>query len=283
MTFGENIRKYRTKLNLTQEDLAAKIGISGQAVSKWETNDSLPDTALLTGIADALGVSLDILFDRKTVTREAMTQSVFDYLRGGEEDKRTERMHNVLQAAAYTFMEEWGEDDEPCDDVPDYYFNTGTPLYYLCHHNDAAMGMFSMYPKFPFATFLQKPEGGYASLFTEEAVGYLGTLGDRDVMRCMTELLKREECLVETAVLLRDAGVDPAKEAEIFEKMKVFRRLLRCREIEINGTPRRMVEYNYRNAPVSMTALMTIVACARCATLPVGVTQSLTRPTKAIL
>ena len=40
MTFAENIKKYRTLRGLTQEELAAKVGVSGQAVSKWETKVS---------------------------------------------------------------------------------------------------------------------------------------------------------------------------------------------------------------------------------------------------
>ncbi len=282
MTFGENIRKYRTKLNLTQEDFASKIGISGQAVSKWETNDSLPDTAILPDVADALGVSLDQLFGRETVTREAMAQCLFDYLRGGERDKREERLYEVLQAAAYTFTEEWWEGNVYNNGVPAYYLRTDRDMF-LCHHSDTALGMFSLYPAFPFAMFLHEPKDGFASLFTEEAAGYLEALGDRDVLRCMTELLKRKKCLVETAVLLRDAGVDPAKEEEIFEKMKVFRYLLHCRKIEINGTPRRMVEYHYHNESQPLISLMTIVACARTATMPSSVTQSGVRPTKALL
>lgn len=287
MTFGENIRKYRMKRNLTQEELAEKIGISGQAVSKWETNDSLPDTALLPNVADTLGVSIDQLFGRETVSRDAMARCLFDYLRGGEKDKREERMHDVLQAAAYTFTEEWWEDNVYKDGVPGYYFRTdGNAI--LCHQSDTAMGMFSLYPNFPFAAFLEKPADGFASLFTEETAEYLELLGDRDVMRCMRELLKRKECLVETAVLLRDAGVAPEKEEEIFDKMKRFHRLLRCRKIEINGIPRRMVEYSYRNAPEWLIPMMLIAACARIATLPNGemglsVTQSGVRPTKAIL
>lgn len=40
MKLGENIRLYRTKLNLTQEALGEKVGVSAQAVSKWESEFS---------------------------------------------------------------------------------------------------------------------------------------------------------------------------------------------------------------------------------------------------
>lgn len=64
MTLGENIRKFRLLKKLTQEELAGKLRVSPQSVSKWERDESLPDTSMLPDIADSLGVSLDRLFSR---------------------------------------------------------------------------------------------------------------------------------------------------------------------------------------------------------------------------
>ena len=59
---GENIRQLRTELNLTQEQLAARLHCTAQAVSKWETGATAPDIAMLPLIAQALGVNIDALF-----------------------------------------------------------------------------------------------------------------------------------------------------------------------------------------------------------------------------
>jgi len=56
-----NISRYRKDLGLTQEALAAKLGITFQAVSKWETGQTMPDTALLPALARALHISVDKL------------------------------------------------------------------------------------------------------------------------------------------------------------------------------------------------------------------------------
>ena len=56
-----NISRYRKDLGLTQEALADKLGITFQAVSKWETGQTLPDTALLPSLARALNISVDKL------------------------------------------------------------------------------------------------------------------------------------------------------------------------------------------------------------------------------
>ena len=60
---GLNIAALRKKKGVTQEELAKYVGISAQAVSKWE-NGGVPDTELLPKIADFFEISIDRLFDR---------------------------------------------------------------------------------------------------------------------------------------------------------------------------------------------------------------------------
>ena len=62
MNIGNNIKQLRQRLNLTQEQVALKLGVSYQAVSKWENNANTPDISLLPEIADLFGVSIDSLF-----------------------------------------------------------------------------------------------------------------------------------------------------------------------------------------------------------------------------
>ena len=63
MNIGAKIKQLRSKAGLTQEQLAERLGISGQAVSKWETSVTMPDICLLPALAGELGVSIDELFD----------------------------------------------------------------------------------------------------------------------------------------------------------------------------------------------------------------------------
>lgn len=61
MNIGNNIAVLRKKKGITQEELSNELGVSAQAVSKWENNSSCPDVSLLTKIADYFGVSVDAL------------------------------------------------------------------------------------------------------------------------------------------------------------------------------------------------------------------------------
>ncbi len=65
MNFAEIIVRSRKALGLTQEGLAQKLGVTNQAVSKWESGQSCPDLALLPQIADLFGITIDELFGRE--------------------------------------------------------------------------------------------------------------------------------------------------------------------------------------------------------------------------
>ena len=59
--FKDNLVQLRKAHEMTQEDLAEKIGVSRQSVAKWESGDSLPDIDRCRSIAEIFGVSLDDL------------------------------------------------------------------------------------------------------------------------------------------------------------------------------------------------------------------------------
>ena len=61
-SMGSVIRRLRMERDWTQEDLAARLGVSGQAVSKWETGQSLPDISQVPTLARTFGVTTDELF-----------------------------------------------------------------------------------------------------------------------------------------------------------------------------------------------------------------------------
>lgn len=63
-TFGQRFQRLRKAANFTQEDVAKRLNISAQAVSKWENDISAPDISALTDIADMFGVTTDVLLGK---------------------------------------------------------------------------------------------------------------------------------------------------------------------------------------------------------------------------
>lgn len=68
MTLGKQIAQNRKRLGLTQDALAEKLGVTAQAVSKWENDQSCPDITTLPKLADLFGVSVDELLGRQQQT-----------------------------------------------------------------------------------------------------------------------------------------------------------------------------------------------------------------------
>lgn len=85
MTLGEKLKNSRKSAGLTQEQLADKLMVSRQAVTKWESDRGIPDIENLKAISQLLNVSVDYLIDdskkiNTSVIRESVTLS--DYGKG---------------------------------------------------------------------------------------------------------------------------------------------------------------------------------------------------------
>ena len=73
-TLGKRIVHNRKKLGLTQDQLAEQLGITAQAVSKWENDQTCPDITMLPKLADIFGISTDALLGHGTDTVYAPTE-----------------------------------------------------------------------------------------------------------------------------------------------------------------------------------------------------------------
>lgn len=76
MTIGEKIKILRKAKGISQESLAQALGVTFQAVSKWETNVTTPDVGLIPAVASFFGVSIDELFDYNIFENERKIDSI---------------------------------------------------------------------------------------------------------------------------------------------------------------------------------------------------------------
>ena len=67
---GKFIAKLRKQKNMTQQELAKKLGVTDRAISKWENGRGLPDYSLLQNLCDALSVSINELFSGEKISKE---------------------------------------------------------------------------------------------------------------------------------------------------------------------------------------------------------------------
>lgn len=97
----ERISQLRKQNGMTQEQLAGRLGITSQAVSKWENEQSCPDVSLLPVIADLFGISMDELFGRTAKTIDLRSGLIAEYLfHGNARDSSGNGHHGTVVGAA---------------------------------------------------------------------------------------------------------------------------------------------------------------------------------------
>ena len=70
LKIGENLKRLRREKDLTQEELAAHLGISFQAISKWERGESYPDITILPALSNYFKITIDELVGMEEIKRE---------------------------------------------------------------------------------------------------------------------------------------------------------------------------------------------------------------------
>lgn len=76
MTFGEIFKENRKRLSLTQEEIALRLMVTPQAVSKWETNQGSPDISLLIPISEEFGITVDELLGKSKKSSEEIKEEL---------------------------------------------------------------------------------------------------------------------------------------------------------------------------------------------------------------
>lgn len=110
MELGNQIRKYRTELKLSQDDLADKVYVTRQTISNWENDRNYPDIRSLVLLSNVFGISLDILVkgDLEQMKDEIKTEDIRKF-------QRDSRVYGILLAGQIAlpmpllyYLKAWG-------------------------------------------------------------------------------------------------------------------------------------------------------------------------------
>ncbi len=94
MQVGKVIRKYRKDKNMTQEEMAKRLGVTAPAVNKWENDNSFPDISLLPPIARLLNISIDTLLSYENELSDVEANRL---LEEANDRLKTEALDDVFQ------------------------------------------------------------------------------------------------------------------------------------------------------------------------------------------
>ena len=110
-SISEKISELRKSRSLTQEQLGAELGVSNQAVSKWEKGESMPDIMLLPKLCAILGISIDSLFEMSENTIN--NNIISDFCRHAEVNGKSSVLINafsrIFNNAGKSSKENWVE------------------------------------------------------------------------------------------------------------------------------------------------------------------------------
>ncbi len=99
---GRFIAECRKKVNLTQMQLAEKLGITDRAVSKWETGKSLPDSSVMLELCDILKISVNELLSGEKISMENSNQKNEQLLL--DMAKETEQKNKIIWTSMWVIM-----------------------------------------------------------------------------------------------------------------------------------------------------------------------------------
>lgn len=101
LKIGENIKTFRTQKNITQEELATYLGVTPQAVSRWESQNGYPDIEIIPSIADFFSVGTDELFGLNKEDKDARKAEINkDIVRMCHDDHSEESVNKIRQYVA---------------------------------------------------------------------------------------------------------------------------------------------------------------------------------------
>ena len=114
MTLASSIRYYRELNNMYQSDLGKALGISAQAVSKWELGKAEPDSACINKMCELFGITADQLLGRSVASQEddffkSSTENIRIIARGMSK-LSDEEQWRLLQLAKVAFPNAFPED-----------------------------------------------------------------------------------------------------------------------------------------------------------------------------
>lgn len=166
VTIGKKIQELRKQQHITQEELGKAVGVSTQAVSKWECGGT-PDTELLPLIADYFHVSIDYLYGRTLAEETNLEEYVFQQIHKLPLKKRVEEAYHVI----FTLMNACSE----IDDISVVMQSEKMEMYHKKEMDfqyematDHVIALMSFMDHLPYAVFMPEPENGNLDMLLSE-------------------------------------------------------------------------------------------------------------------
>ena len=234
MSLSSNIKSLRLEKNLTQEQLATKLGVSAQAVSKWETSETYPDGALLVPLANELEVSLDEIFGNDSVTMADISSKIVKLIHATEANERFNVARDIGWQIERGLFNCRMEIEKKYD--PNEIKNQKNASYIL---DDNGFTIVSNGIE-PFFSVFPEPADGYGHFLSDkdDLQKIFAALSHTDTLNALIYLYHRTENYVfESSVLAKDCNIPSDRVESVFDDLLLLK-VIRKQALTINGEER---------------------------------------------
>ena len=254
---GKQIATMRKEKGIKQEELANYVGVSTQAVSKWE-NGGVPDTELLPKIADFFSVSVDSLFGRNVTDHSSLRAALFKIVEETPKEEQFKAVFNYcwdLERALFIHRSR-SKNGLPEDGSIEDYEETldKDSQHYSSIMTDNGFTRMGIANRIQYFLLVPEIKDTDAALFNKvDYTEFFKDISDRDVFDACVFLNKRESKKAFTErLLVNKLGIDEKKIAHIIAILEKYNLLYKT-QIEMDDEVQTV--YNFRPTP-SFVALL---------------------------
>ena len=234
MSLSANIKRLRLEKDMTQEQLATKLGVSAQAVSKWETSETYPDGALLVPLANELEVSLDELFGNESVTMADISSKIVKLIHATEANERFNVARDIGWQIERGLFNCRMEIEKKYD--PNEIKNQKNASYIL---DDNGFTIVSNGIE-PFFSVFPQPAEGYGHFLNDkdDLQKIFAALSHTDTMNALIYLYhKAENYVFESSVLAKDCDIPSDRMEAVLDDLLLLK-IMWKQNLTINGEER---------------------------------------------
>ncbi len=247
-TLGTTIAKLRRERQIKQEELANFVGVSVQAVSKWE-NGGMPDTELLPKIADFFHISIDTLFARDVIATGSLWNTVFEAVHSVPAEEEMDKVMEICMLLVNALST-----DDPKEEPSELSLDEETTAVLLSVRNGQGVSVahkstlssyFLHLPPFSDTDAVLFRNKNYPALFRD--------LADESFFEAVRFLMTRESHRSFSPKLLtRQLGFSDELAETVLEKLANYH-LISKETVEMDDEQITMYKYNHS---ISFTAML---------------------------
>ena len=234
---GSTILKLRKEKNITQEELAQIVGVTNQAVSKWERSGGCPDVELLPLIADYFNVSIDMLFGRNIHDYSDIATEAAKYIQSIEHDSKFKAAMEhcwVIERALFKSNIKYFAKDETLENLNKRDSYKEHEIYSQLLNNTGITFM-RLNEDLQYFFVIPEAPGGFGNVLSSdlEYQQLFNMLGEEDYFKCIYFLYQRENKPFTPKLFEKHFGIKEERAIEILDKLNEYE-LIEITEIELD-------------------------------------------------